>query len=141
MNNIVTIGIRVLAGLLVLVSGLSIVESNEWWIRVWDFPRAQILCGLVLAAGLALWRDRSLGRWVALACAVAGGWQLYRIFPYTPLAALEIAFADASAASEGRCFTVMSLNVLRSNHQYQRTARLIDRVSPDILLLMETDHG
>ena len=138
--RILVITLRVLAGLLVLVTGLSTLETNEWWIRVWDFPRAQILAALVVVGGLELWLDRVAGRWIALLCAIAGAWQLYRIYPYTPLARQEIAFADATAVSDDRCFSVMSLNVLQSNRDYGRTARLIDRVSPDILLLMETDQ-
>ena len=138
--SIFAVSIRTFAGLLVLVSGLSIIESDEWWIRIWDFPRAQILAALLLAGGLALWRDRMFGRWVALLCAVAVAWQLYRIYPYTPLANQEIAFADAASVPDDRCFSVLSLNVLESNREYARTARLIDRVSPDILLLMETDQ-
>lgn len=100
----------------------------------------QILAALVLAGGLSLWRDRSAGRWVAVLCVIAGSWQLYRIYPYTPLATPEIAFADTLSVSDDSCFSVLSLNVLQSNRDYPRTARLIDRVQPDILLLMETDQ-
>ncbi|MES3044196.1 endonuclease/exonuclease/phosphatase family protein [Sphingomonas faeni] len=138
--NLGTLSIRLLAGILIVVTGLSIVESNAWWIRIWDFPRAQILVALLLAGAVALWRDRQAGRWIALACAIAAAWQLYRIFPYTPFAEQEIAFADKTRVSQGRCFSVLSLNVLESNRDYARTARLIDRVRPDILLLMETDR-
>lgn len=128
-----------MAGLLILVTALSIVESNEWWIRIWDFPRVQILVALLLAGGAALWLDRGVGRWVALSCAIAAGWQLYRIYPYTPLAQTELAFANAGAAAPDRCLSLLSLNVLESNRDYRRTARLINRVRPDLLLLMETD--
>jgi endonuclease/exonuclease/phosphatase (EEP) superfamily protein YafD len=138
--NLVVLCIRLLAGLLILVTALSVIESNEWWIRIWDFPRAQILVGLLLVGALALWRDRRAGKVIVLTCAVAACWQLYRIFPYTPLASQEIAFADDVRVSEGRCFSVLSLNVLESNRDYARTARLIDRVHPDVLLLMETDQ-
>ncbi|KQN26321.1 hypothetical protein ASE86_09335 [Sphingomonas sp. Leaf33] len=131
--------LRVVAALLILVTGLSIVESNEWWIRIWDFPRAQILGGLIVAGGLSLWLDRRAWRWLGLGCALASAWQLYRIFPYTPLAPTELAFADDVSARDGQCFSVLSLNVLQTNRDYDRTARLIDRVRPDILLLMETD--
>jgi endonuclease/exonuclease/phosphatase (EEP) superfamily protein YafD len=126
-----------LAGLLILVTALSIVESNEWWIRIWDFPRVQILVALLLAGAAALWLDRRAGRWIALVCAMAAGWQLYRIYPYTPLARTELAFADAGSAAPDHCFSLLSLNVLESNRDYPRTARLIERVRPDILLLME----
>ncbi|MEG8013533.1 hypothetical protein QP165_03385 [Sphingomonas sp. 22R3R2A-7] len=138
--RILIVLIRVLAGLLILVTGLSLFESNEWWIRIWDFPRVQILAGLVLAAGLSLWLDRRAGRGIAVLCAVAAGWQLYRIYPYTPLARTELAFADNVPGAKGACFSVLSLNVLESNRDYPRTARLIDRMRPDILLLMETDR-
>lgn len=131
--------LRVVAGLLILVTGLSIIESNEWWIRIWDFPRAQILGGLIVAGGLSLWLDRHAWRWLAFGCALASAWQLYRIFPYTPLAPTELAFADDVSIRDGQCFSVLSLNVLQTNRDYGRTARLIDRVRPDILLLMETD--
>lgn len=131
---------RLLAALLVIVTGLSIVESNQWWIRIWDFPRAQILVALLLVSGLLLAIDRRVGKWITLACAIAAGWQLYRIYPYTPLAKQEVAFADKGNVSDDRCFRLLSLNVLQSNRDYARTARLIDRVRPDILLLMETDR-
>lgn len=131
--------IRGFAALLVLVTILSATESNQWWVRIWDFPRAQILAALILVAALALWRDRRFGRIVALACALAGGWQVYRIYPYTPLARPELAFADDRLGMRGRCFSVLSLNVLQTNRDYARTAALIDRMRPDILLLMETD--
>lgn len=132
--------VRGLAVLLVMVTVLSVVESNEWWIRIWDFPRVQILAALLAAGGAALWLDRRAGRWIALCCTMAAGWQLYRIHPYTPLARTELAFAEAGSTSPDRCFSILSLNVLESNRDYRRTARLIDRVRPDILLLMETDR-
>ena len=138
--KLTTYCIRLVAGLLILVTGMSIVESNEWWVRIWDFPRVQILVALLLAGALAQWRDRPAGKWIALSCAVAACWQLYRIFPYTPFAQQEIAFADDTRVSQGRCFSVLSLNVLESNRDYGRTAHLIDRVRPDVLLLMETDR-
>ncbi len=138
--RILTILIRALAAMLILVTGLSIIESNQWWIRIWDFPRVQILAGLLLTGGLSLLLDREARRWIAMLCAIAAAWQLYRIYPYTPLAKTELVFADEASGWDGRCFSVLSLNVLESNRDYPRTAQLIDRVQPDILLLMEADQ-
>nr|WP_243446267.1 endonuclease/exonuclease/phosphatase family protein [Polymorphobacter fuscus] len=59
--------------------------------------------------------------------------------PYTPLGSKEIAFADRQDKGDG-CFSALSLNVLESNRDYARTAKLIDRERPDILLLLETDR-
>ena len=139
-RRVVAIAIRVVAGLLILATLLSAIESNQWWIRIWDFPRSQILTLLIVTTVLALWHDRRAGRVVTLACVLASGWQLYRIYPYTPLSRPELAFADERLGSKGACFSVLSLNVLQSNRDYGRTAALIDRIRPDILLLMETDQ-
>ena len=47
--------LRVIAALLVLGSVLSTTDLNQWWIRIWDFPRLQILAAMILAA-VALWK-------------------------------------------------------------------------------------
>lgn len=130
---------RVLAGLLIAVTALSVVQSARWWIRIWDFPRPQIMVGLVIAGGIELWADAEAGAWIAAACALAAGWQLRRIFPYTRLARSEMPMPAAGNAD--RCFCVLSLNVLQTNRNYGATLQLLERVDPDILLLMETDDG
>lgn len=131
---------RLLAALLVGVTALSVIESARWWIRVWDFPRPQIMVGLLVAGGIDLWVDDQAGGWVAAVCAVAAGWQLFRIFPYTLLAKSEMPMPGAEAPPD-RCFCVLSLNVLQTNRNYQATLDLIERIEPDILLLMETDQA
>ncbi len=123
-----------------LVTALSLIESNQWWIRIWDFPRLQILFGLVLAAALSWWADRPAGRWIIFGCMLAAVWQLYRIYPYTKLATPEVALVANRAGSGAQCFSLLSLNVLQSNRNYAATAKLIDRRRPDLLLLMETDQ-
>ena len=88
--------IAIFGGLLMLATALPLVPSNEWWIRVWDFPRIQIavlIALVVLATPLALDRAQvrtwafAAGLIVALAC------QLVRIWPFTPLHAAEVAVA------------------------------------------------
>ncbi|WP_439533936.1 endonuclease/exonuclease/phosphatase family protein [Polymorphobacter sp.] len=135
--RIIIIVIRILAGLLVLATGCSLIESNEWWMRIWDFPRLQLLCALLMVMAVLVWIDRAGRRWLAPLCAVAAGWQMVRVFPYTPLAKTEMALVGDG--HPGQCFTAMAFNVLESNRDYGRTLRLIERVDPDILVLMETD--
>ncbi|QDH35792.1 endonuclease/exonuclease/phosphatase family protein [Porphyrobacter sp. YT40] len=128
----------VVAALALLVSGLSTIESNEWWIRIWDFPRLQILTVIVVAAiALGLLQGRRFS-WIIAPLLVAGGWQFYRIMPYTMLQSPEVALADASLPDE-TCFSFVSLNVLQYNRDYGRTSRLLKREDPDIVLLLETD--
>lgn len=131
--------VRAVSLILIAVSALSAIESSEWWIRIWDFPRLQIIVGIVIAALLILVSD---SRWripflLALVC--AGGWQLYRVYPYTRLAEQEVAFSEVIDPAKAGCFSVLSLNVFQDNRDYQRSLALVRKLDPDILLLLETD--
>lgn len=133
--------LRLLALLLVAGTLLSTTDLNQWWIRIWDFPRVQILVVMVLMA-IALWfLDRRWRPWIPLILAALSVWQVYRIYPYTPLASTQVAEALPGEAVDGSCFTVLTLNVLQTNREYQRTADLIRDIDPDVVLLMETDEA
>jgi endonuclease/exonuclease/phosphatase (EEP) superfamily protein YafD len=131
----------VLAALVALVTGLSEVRAAAWWIRIWDFPRVQILilAVVILATG---WFVAAGQRWLlALLLIPAIGWQAVRIFPYTPLAPTEVRFVAADEVKPGSCFTAMAFNVLQHNRDYARALRLLEREDPDIVLLLETDQA
>lgn len=130
-----------LAALVALVTGLSEVRAAAWWIRVWDFPRVQILvlAAAILAVG---WFAAPGQRWLlGLLLVPAIAWQAVRIFPYTPLAPTEVRFVAPDEAEPGACFTAMTFNVLQHNRDYARALRLLEREDPDIVLLLETDRG
>ncbi len=130
----------ILTALVITVSGLSAIESNEWWIRMWDFPRVQILA-VAVALAVAVFALGHPRRWpMVLLLGAAAAWQLYRIFPYTPLAAPEVAIVETANVDNKFCFSTLSLNVYQYNRDYARTERLIAREKPDILVLLETDQ-
>ena len=138
--------LAVLAALLLAVTGFSLVESDQWWIRVWDFPRVQILVAIILVALALTWipariaSNSRLALILALGC--AGLWQFYRISPYTPFVATEVALdSETPGIGDDQCFSLLSLNVFQSNRDYARTLDLIRRVDPDLILLLETDDG
>lgn len=144
--KVIYYGLAVLATLLVGVTGLSLIESNQWWIRIWDFPRVQILVAMIVIALALAWvpaRASRRSRWVFVgALALAATWQLYRILPYTPFGPTEVALeSDAPGIGADQCFSMLSLNVYQSNRDYARTLDLIRRVDPDLVLLLETDHA
>ena len=43
----------VLGAFVALTTTLSLVRAKAWWVRVWDFPRAQVAVLLVAAAAAA----------------------------------------------------------------------------------------
>ena len=131
----------VLAALACLVTLVSTIRSNQWWIRVLDFPRLlELIAIVVIAVGCMLFLRR--WRWpVVAALVLAAGWQAWRLYPYTVFAPVEVARADTVRGIDPRsCFTILGLNVLQSNRDYAATLTTIEREQPDILLLMETDR-
>lgn len=128
----------ILAALACSVTLLSMVRSNQWWIRVLDFPRLLELLAIGFTAlGCLLFLRR--WRWPVLAAlALAAVWQAWRLWPYMPVAPAETALARHDADPRS-CFTVLGLNVLQSNRDYAATIAMIERERPDVLLLMETD--
>ncbi|GIV59939.1 MAG: endonuclease [Rhodothermaceae bacterium] len=127
------------AAVLVLVAtALPVVRGGAWWIRIFDFPRLQIVCfgGMVLAGLVWPWPAMGAGgRLLAGLLFLALGLQLYRIFPYTPLAAKEV----RDARPGGERFRLMIANVLMTNRNTEALRERIREADPDLLLLVETD--
>lgn len=129
-------------GLLLLIATLlPIIPTNEWWVRLFDFPRAQIaaLLGLILIAGAVLgaWRRRA-GLLLGLALLPALAYQLIRILPYTALVDEEVPSVAACAAGDRLRF--LEANVLQSNRNAAALLRMVREQRPDVLLLTETDN-
>lgn len=112
----------------------------QWWVRIWDFPRLQILIAMVLLAVLAAVYDRKTRPLLPLALAICAGWQAYRIFPHSFLAPTEVASADARS-DNAACMRIFAFNVLQDNRNYTATLDEIRRENPDIILLTETDEA
>jgi endonuclease/exonuclease/phosphatase (EEP) superfamily protein YafD len=129
-----------LGGLAVLVTVLPLIPSNESVIRIWDFPRIQVAAvlavALVCAPFLLPLRNR---RAMAFVAALAGAlaWQVYAIWPYTPLHEPE-AKVLTGCEPESR-LSLLVANVLIDNRDSAPLLALVDRVRPDLVLLVETD--
>ncbi len=133
--------IAALGLVLILATLLPLIPSNEWWIRLFDFPRAQIavLLLVVLAAAMAvrIWKTR--GDQVLIAALVLSlVYQVSRILPYTHLWPTEVPMA--ASCPPGDRLRYMEANVLQSNRDAQALLALVRNHRPDILLLTETDH-
>ncbi|RGP40159.1 hypothetical protein BPTFM16_00435 [Altererythrobacter insulae] len=133
--------LRALAALLIIGTLVSMTDLNQWWIRIWDFPRMQLLI-VMLVLTAALWVFDRAGRpWLPLALLALSVWQVTRIYPYTSLAPTEVKRVAEDNRTDDLCFSTLVLNVLQDNRDYARTEDLIRRIDPDIVLLMETDSA
>lgn len=125
---------------LILATLLPLVPSNEWWIRIFDFPRAQItvLLGVLvlLAAFGGLWRARG-GLFLSAGLAISLAYQGARILPYTPFYPEEV--PDASFCPPNARLRYMEANVLQENRDARKLVSLVRARRPEVLLLTEAD--
>ena len=140
MKGLLKVVLRLLAVSVVAVTLLAFIRTDEWWVRVCDFPRLQIatvgLALLILAVGL---RGRLRGADRALACCIAAAVvvQMWFIYPYTSLAHEEV--RAAVHPSPGNTLRLFAANVLMSNRDSAALLALIRAQDPDVILLTEPD--
>lgn len=138
--------VEALRWLLILVGLFMVVGSaagrstgSAWWLRAWDFPRLHI-ASIAAGAGSAYLvfyfaAGAAESAFVAL-CFAAAGWQLWRVYPYTPLAPQEVADAGANGAQ----VSIVTSNVLMENTQYARWLERVSQADADIVLALEVDQ-
>ncbi|WKN31427.1 endonuclease/exonuclease/phosphatase family protein [Porifericola rhodea] len=130
----------VFASIPIIATLASLLRFDQWWIRVFDFPRVQIVFLAVVALlGLALtfaydayWH---VGAIILLSFCLL--YQGIRIFPYTPLASKQV-IRFKGKNSDDSC-SIMVSNVLTTNRKYHKLLKVVKQMKPDILLTLETD--
>lgn len=130
--------VLVLAVLLATASLLPFVRREVWWIRVFDFPRIQILAvGLIALVLCAVYWDLSAAQGIAVFAVIATAVviQAVSIFRYTPLAGNEV--KSISNPDPDSVLSLLVANVLMSNRHTDRLVQLIRAYQPDVLLLLE----
>ena len=130
---------RLLALVPLALTLMPLSRSGLGWVRIWDFPRAQI-AGLGLMAQIALLRlgttspaDRAL----AAALAASLLYQAGKMAPYTPLYPRQV--PDAGNAPADVCLRLFMANVLQENRRSDLVLQRIKEAEPDIICLVETD--
>lgn len=134
-----------LTALLALLSLLPRLNSTHWLVRVWDFPRLQLTgVGLLLLVASAHWLPaESPVTWFLVAVQLlCCAWQLWWIFPYTPLAGRTVERynrkCDEKRVEEH--LRVLIVNVFEHNRNAVELVRMINRERPDIIVAVETDE-
>lgn len=132
---------NILALILFIFSIMPLIKGEAWWIRIFDFPRVQVAVASFIVLGLMLlfiksWNSTSIVAASALGIALI--LELVQIFPYTPVAYnmtkdVEPGF-DKNAA-----ISIMISNVRMSNRETQKLVTEVNRVQPDVLLVIEPD--
>ncbi|RZK94044.1 MAG: endonuclease, partial [Methylobacterium sp.] len=132
--------LKVLAVLLAVATFLPLIPTNLGFVRSLDFPRLQVAVALVACTVALITTSRdAVALTLSGAMLAALALQASHILPFTPLVATQAKAAETCDAG-GRVSLVV-LNVLQSNRNYAAALDVIERQSPDIVLLLETDAG
>lgn len=117
------------------------IKRSDWFIRIGDFPRLQIL--LVLFAALVLvglgFDVRFLPDYLVAAMIFAAiGHQFYTIIPFTPFSRKEVQAAREASERESNV-SLLIFNVLMENDRFADAVKMIRSRDADIVLLAEPD--
>jgi endonuclease/exonuclease/phosphatase (EEP) superfamily protein YafD len=133
--------VLIVVGLLMIAATLlPLSRLDDWWIRIFDFPRLQITL-LLAGTFCAYWfvrEDPNAAEQVFLAlltgCLL---YQSYRMYPYTRLARTQV--KPSSRLQKDATFSLLFSNVLMTNRDAERLRGLIREYDPDVILTVETD--
>ncbi len=131
----------VIIGLLVVLTTLLPLSKRQvWWIRIFDFPRFQIVfAGLVSLIWYLVWGfSTAFDVAFTLSVAAALAYQAYMIFPYTRFARPQTEWSrDPDPAST---ISLFFANVEMSNRKTEKLKTIIRDADADLVLLVETDE-
>lgn len=133
--------ILILALLFIITCGLSTIESNEWWIRVWDFPRMQLfILGLIILISYIVVSDFSMWTTKLVIALIFASllYQVVQIVPFTPLYPKEVLQTENFHTDS--TISVSVANVLMDNRNSEELLDIINKNDPDIFLAVETDE-
>lgn len=133
-----------LGGVGLVATLLPLLRQTAWWVRVCDFPRLQIVAGLLLSLLLLVAVPGSAlpsAYWpaVLLGLLAAVGYQASRIWPYTPWHGKQVQDSQRPAADPNH-ISLLVTNVLMYNRDASRCLGVIREQQPDIVLAVETDE-
>lgn len=126
--------------LALLASGASLLKHDDWWIRVFDFPRVQIVAFNLMAFAAFLFIFETSYNWhflVVFLLTASLVYQIKEIYPYTTLARRQVKKTKREAPNKH--ISMMVANVLTPNRQAHKLMRLIEKKNPDLVLTVESD--
>lgn len=131
--------------LMVVLTALSFVQTRVWWVRMFDFPRAQIavLSFAILSGQVGLLASGVMStpmEWILFLLLCASFFiQSWEIVRYTRLWRPQVRGIGRNERSQRRIRFAVS-NVCMDNRDHERWLRVISREDPDIIVAVEVDR-
>ncbi len=138
---------EVIAWLMVLFTGLPLIRTHYWWVRILDFPRMQIVVVMVCMLGTYP-NVHEMDHWLEFVLlgllVVALGIQFWYIYPFTMLAPIQALKYKPSpqheGADSGNTIRIMLSNIRMDNHKTDRFLQIVKQADPDLILVNEPNH-
>ncbi len=132
----------ILCTIVLITTALPLINSAEWWIRIFDFPRLQIAVLALLALILAYFFVDFTWKYklpLMLLLLVALVYQVQLVVVYTPLYKTQA--KNSNKQTKETSFTLLVSNVRMDNDDKESFHTLVKKYNPDILLINEPDHN
>ncbi|GAB3652714.1 endonuclease/exonuclease/phosphatase family protein [Echinicola sediminis] len=127
--------------LIIAASLMPLVKKDYWTFRIFDYPRFQKL--LLISCLIIAWFFEDYGSLkkvdyaILTVLIVLFFYLLSQIIPYTPFSTKMVKSADKHEKST---LSLMVANVYQYNEHFQKCLKMIQRIRPDVFMLVETDH-
>lgn len=131
----------ILCAVVLITTGLPLIDSAEWWIRIFDFPRIQIAVSTLLAFVLASiyvdfkWKFKLPLLIILLVSLI---YQIQFVVVYTPL--YKVQAKDSNKPQGENSLKLLVVNVRMENEDKESFHTLVQKIKPDILLINEPDQ-
>lgn len=126
--------------LLLVFTFITLLRTEAWWVRGWDFPRFQLgfFALILLVIQTALLDFTQTSAWImSAATLMALVYQVWWIIPYTTFFPVEV---NAAVANDpDNTLAILASNVLTPNKNAAALIALVCEHQPDILVTLETD--
>ncbi len=136
----IVIALQALGTFAIIGTFIPLLTLEQWYVRVFDYPRVQLLGLTIITFILYLWlgpktriRDKVLLTLLGAAILFQGG----NIFPYTFLGPQQV--KETSTNTPEAELSILVANVYMDNEEYDRLINLASEKDPDIVLLLESD--
>ncbi|WP_299700085.1 endonuclease/exonuclease/phosphatase family protein [uncultured Pontibacter sp.] len=129
--------------LMILITLLSLIyDVRFWYLKALDFPRVQVLVGLLLSLILFVavnnrWKLPAYLFMAGLISSIA--LQTHFVFPYTRLASEVVETLPPASAESSQTFSLLVANVWMKNKQVADFLKIVYDADPDIVLVMVTN--
>lgn len=129
----------IVGSICIITTALPLLKSEVWWVRIFDFPRTQILVlGITTICATIIISDWNTFQIVFTAILLAAIiFQTIRIFPYTTIHKFQVLKSKERVVE--REIGVFITNVYMFNRNYEKCLKEIETADPDVILTLETN--